>query len=1113
MRLLLALLGLISIFAWTPAAVGAQDRSGVEFFERHIRPILVARCVRCHGPEQQKAGLRLDRAPFIRRGSDAGRVVEPGNPDGSKLIEAVRYHNPRLQMPPDGKLPEEEILLLERWVLTGAALPEEEAEAPAPRDNFDEVFRERAQHWCYQALRRVLPPPVKNTMWLRSPVDAFVLRRLEEADLPPAPEADRNTLIRRLFYDMLGLPPTPDDVLAFVQDPRPDAFDRLLDRLLASPHYGERWGRHWLDLVRFAETLGHEFDYELFNAWRYRDYVIRALNEDVPYDQFVTEHIAGDLLEHPRRDPITGINESVVATAFWWLGEAKHSPVDVKREEADRIANQLDVFGKTFLAQTLVCARCHHHKFDPVRTEDYYALAGFLTSSRYQQAFLDPPERISAKRDELAHIKERALRDWLRTVLADTTETRIRRALLAAHLVAQGADIADAASKYDIRPEMIESLVRLLKERSDRPATTPIDVLARLVKAPGGEFESRLGDIESEWQLLRTRATAARKGTLEFESFSDAQGFKDRWFVTGDAFGPAPVQPGEIAPLTSGRVRFLAPGSADSSRYTAPLEGVLRSKTFLIEKPFVHVLAAGEGGRVQVVIDNFVLIRDPIYGGLIQNVNRPVSSWYTIDVSMWLGHRAYIEVLDSSMPTLTHGLSREAQEGKPRRDWIRVEEISFSDQRVPPPLSPSELVGDLLQALRKSPDPETLSGWFSRTTVLALRRLQAADTLASGEKDAVALIDILNTFLEAGLLDRDVPASVAESYRTIEEGIPAPSRAPAMADGSGWNEYVHVRGVPENRGPVVARRFLEVFAGTAPITSPGSGRLELARLMTDPSVTPLLPRVLVNRVWQHHFGRGIVATPDDFGHMGELPTHPDLLDWLAMYFVEHGWSIKRLHRTMVLSNTYCMSGRAAPKAMMQDPENKLLHHIPVRRLEAEPIRDAILAVSGRLDYSMYGPGVLPHLTPFMEGRGRPSRSGPLDGRGRRSIYINVRRNFLTPMLLVFDYPVPFTTIGRRAVSNVPAQALTLMNGPFVVEQSRRWAEKLIHELPGASIEKRIRRLYLEAFAREPTDAELEAAAGFIRSQAEEYSASEDDVRVWADLCHVLINVKEFIFVP
>ncbi len=387
------------------ADLPAQDPAGVEFFEKKIRPILVERCQSCHGEKKQKGDLRLDSRAGILTGGKAGPAVVPGKPDESPMIEAIQYEEVT-KMPPKSKLPEGEISDLTRWVEMGAPWPAEVAKTAAPAAG-PKVFnlKERAKHWSFQPIHKVDPPAVKDSAWPLTTVDRFLLAALESRNMKPAPEADRRTLIRRLSFDLTGLPPTASEIEAFVKDASDTAYEKLVDRLLASPSYGERWGRHWLDLVRYAETSGHEFDYDIPDAWRYRDYVVRAMNQDLPYDQFVTEQIAGDLISSPRLNPADGSRESVLGTAFFFLGEGTHSPVDIREDEILRVDNQIDVLSKTFLGFTVSCARCHDHKFDAISTKDYYALTGFLRSSRFDHATLDGPDRIDARVAELKQIQ------------------------------------------------------------------------------------------------------------------------------------------------------------------------------------------------------------------------------------------------------------------------------------------------------------------------------------------------------------------------------------------------------------------------------------------------------------------------------------------------------------------------------------------------------------------------------------------------------------------------------------------------------------------------------------------------------------------------------------
>jgi hypothetical protein len=985
------------------------DAASVEFFEKSVRPILATRCQSCHGPNKQKGGLRLDARAAILAGGTTGPAVVPGNPKESLLVDAINYGE-TYQMPPKSKLPAAEIATLTDWVQKGAPWGVETPARPSnPRAAKEagksdqvsrQIFQERAKYWSFQPIRRVTPSTgsTERPVWARNPIDRFILAALEQRGLTPAPEAEKRTLIRRLSFDLTGLPPSPVEVEAFLRDSSPGAYESLVERLLASPQYGERWARHWLDLVRFAETAGHEFDYDIPNAFRYRDYVIRALNADLPYNQFVIEQIAGDLLDAPRRHPAEGFKESILGTGFYFLGEGTHSPVDVREDEMRRIDNQIDVISKTFLGLTVACARCHDHKFDPITNKDYYALAGFLHSSRYQQAPIDSPAQIAAGVTRLRSAKETivtALRD-AKASLPEPIRSR--------------ADETIAAGKAPISPATSRS------ERKD----------------------------------------------LVFEDFH--RDSYDGWSVTGDAFGERPSVAGDLRLVLDGRSPRLVTvpaGLAHSGLDSDRLVGVIRSRTFTIEHRFIHTLVAGQGGKINVLVDGFEKIRDPIYGGLTITVNHgDQPRWLTQDVGMWLGHTAYLEIADGAVADF----SRATTQIVDGHGYIAVVEIRMSNGPAPtmsPPGSGGEIdLGAVVGTLRSARSP---------------------------------LADRLTAALEAA--------------RTVEASLADPALALCIADGTGVNERIHIRGSHKNLGEVVPRRFLEVLGGIDSSTSTsvdGSGRLELAQRMVDPSANPLLPRVLVNRIWKHLFGEGIVKSTDDFGAMGQKPSHPELLDWLAAEFIARGWSIKQMQRLMVTSSTYRMTSVQSQVAERFDPPNTYLHRMNVRRLEAEAIRDTLLSVSGRLEPTLYGASVPVYLSRFMEGRGRPGRSGPLDGDGRRSIYLNVRRNFLHPMFLAFDAPVPFSTMGRRNVSNVPAQALTLMNDPMVAGQARLWAERVLAGA-GRSARARLDALYMSAFSRPPTEPEALASLAFLDGQ-------DQSVLAWADLCHVLINMKEFIFV-
>jgi cytochrome c553 len=932
-----SLLIIACLLAWVSPA-NANEPIDNDYFEKKVRPLLATHCVGCHGREKQKGELRLDSRAGFTKGGETGPLLTANDPERSLLVQVIRYDGV-IKMPPKGKLADSDIAILTAWVKGGAPWPEDQAKEgrlPSGETAFDAHARAKA-HWSFQPIKRPpVPEPPASHAALRNPIDRFLLKKLSDNGLSFAPLAEKRTLLRRVYFDLIGLPPTPEEIDAFLRDDSPQAYESVVDRLLASPHYGERWGRHWLDLVRYAETHGHEFDFDIPNAWRYRDYVVRAFNADVPYDQFLTEHIAGDLMPNPRRHPKDGTNESLLATAFWWLGEAKHSPVDSRAEQADRVDNQIDVFGKAILGLTLACARCHDHKFDPVSTKDYYALVGVLTSSRFNQADLDDPAPTAQLLDELKQLRLQLTSGW------------------------------------------------------NEPVVLPSD-----------------------------QPTDARR--LPFELFDSS--WRKRWDADGLAFRPE-----------------AGDGFPHSGREAVQLAGALRSPTFTIEKRYLAVRVAGRDGKARVILNGLQLIQDPIYGGLAQPIHHGEElRWKVFDLAMWKGQRAYLELLDDGP------------------GYVAIREAWFTD--VPPASQP----------VAKVPI------WEPPATIDAPGR------------------------------------KLLERIRELEAKIPQPRRAPTMRDGTGINEHVFVRGNHKTLGVEAPRGFLEVF-GSQRFGGAGSGRLELARAVVDPA-NPLVARVIVNRLWKHHFGEGLVRTPDDFGQQGQPPSHPELLDWLASELVVRKWSLKQMHRLMVLSVAYQQSSRTTPeqaaKAATVDPQNRLLHRQNIRRLEAEAIRDSLLLVSGRLDRQMEGPGVLPYLTDHQVGRGRPA-SGPLDGNGRRSIYLAVRRNFLNPMFTAFDYPTPFTTIGRRTVSNVPAQALVMLNNPFVLQQAELWAKRVL-AVPNQTDKERVQRMYESAFGREPTDSELLAALAFLKEQAAEFG-TPDHPKAWAGLAHVLVNAKEFIFV-
>ncbi len=1077
---------------WADLPLRAADPSPeqLEFFEKQVRPLLVERCQKCHGSDQQKGGLRLDSRDALLKGGDSGPAIQPGDVEAGLLIDAINYDPDGYQMPPTGKLAPEQIAVLTEWVRQGAPWPKEQAQGAGNHEAFN--LAERARHWSFQPLGKSAIPSIQHRERAGNPVDSFLIASLERAGLQPAPSTEKSALLRRLSYELTGLPPTPEELELFLADPAPDAYERLVDRLLASPHYGERWARHWMDLVRYAETYGHEFDYEIRYAVPYRDYLIRAWNADVPYDQFVREHLAGDLLPQPRRDAASGNQESVIGTAFWWFSQGKHSPVDIRSEECDTVDNQLDVFGKTFLGLTIACARCHDHKFDPITQKDYYALAGYLQSSRQTYADIHPPELTQRIVSELKQHDRDHAAELISSTL-DRLETVVHRL----------ADLLRLNPTLD--PSTRDAFHQRLKQHAENDPRHPFHLWAKWSAAPE-QLAARQAEL-----LASLEAPPANSSESFLPRSNDEPA---RWFAEGFAFDTQPLS----------RLQWLTQASAErpvrgvvapqiemhSGRISPKLQGTLRSPTFTITKPHLDILAYRRGGsphpafgdykagQVHIVVDGFQIIKDPLWGMLTTNVaQRESAVWYRRDVSRFLGSQAYFEIDD------------------PDDGEIIVEQIRLSDQPLPV-ARVNQFIAHALTAetLRSIDDVAHAYQAVFERLIQTLRQESLSNKSVIPDSQLPAVADLINWLLQEepllspSLSDAKRPppnASFAQRRAELEAAIPHPLRTLAMAQGTLENEHLLIRGNHKKIGDEVPRRFLEVF-GDQP--DPNSTRLNLADDVAGPT-NPLTPRVIVNRLWQHQFGRGLVPTSDDFGKMGQPPTHLELLDWLAAELIRGEWSLKRMQRLLVTSQAFHMSSRPQDAvAAERDPENKLLHRANLQRLEAEALRDSLLLMSDRLDDRLYGPSVLPHLTEFMEGRGRPKDSGPLDGNGRRSLYVNVRRNFLTPMFLAFDFPTPFTTMGRRSSSNVPAQALTLMNNPFVIQQAALW---IAHTDPSLPLTDRIDRLYRSAFSRPATQNELRAAEEFLKTQSLEYG-SPNDPRAWTDLAHVLLNVKEFVFI-
>jgi hypothetical protein len=826
----------LTLAADEPASANKPTTEQLRFFETNVRPVLVEHCLKCHGEKKQWGGLRLDSREVLMRGGDSGAAIVPGKPKESLLIRAVRHEDEDLKMPKEGKLTERQIADLVRWVETGAAFPEAAKEAKRTRD---------PNHWAFQPPADPPVPEIKNRKSnIENPIDRFILAKIEEAGLSPAPKADKRTLIRRVTFDLSGLPPTPEEIDAFLADDSTEAFARVVDRLLDSPRYGERWGRHWLDVARYADSNGLDENICHGNAWRYRDYVVAAFNSDKPFDRFVIEQLAGDLLPFANE---AQQHEQLIATGFLSIGPKVLAETDEAKMRMDMLDEQLDTTGRAFLGLTLGCARCHDHKFDPIDTADYYGLAGIFKSTKTMTKYIK-------------------IADWHEHLLPSAAATAMK--------------------------------------------------------------------VEHE-----TKVAAKKAAVAEF------------------------------------------------------------------------VAAADKAAREKLAADE-----------------------------------------------------------KP---------------------------------------PEKLETLYPEATKAELKKLR--DELAALEKAKL-----------------DLPSAMGVTEDQVVD----------LA--------IHVRGNPLKLGEVVPRRTPPVVRGPASpqFTDKQSGRKQLAEWLVDPR-HPLTARVFVNRVWRWHFGRGIVRTTDNFGLLGEAPSHPELLDWLARRFIADGWSIKSLHRRILNSSTYQQASSTSPPLSLSqgfprsaasdaatksvaaerenhpdkqgggeahfDPENRLFARADVRRLEAEAVRDSLLAIGGQLDLTMGGSLLkIKNREFFFDHTSKDLTT--YDSR-RRSLYLPIVRNNVYDVFQLLDFPDPAVSSGNRAATVVAPQALLMLNSDLVMQAATGFADRLLSD--SSDDDQRLSRLYVMAYGREPSAAERQADRAFLAEVAQGLANDGDEKRqkqAWVTLCHVALAANEFMYV-
>jgi hypothetical protein len=890
----------------------------------------------------------------------------------------------------------------------------------------------RKQWWSFQPIRQPTPPEVTDAKWSAHPIDRFIYSRLSDEQLPPADLAEPEILVRRLFFNLIGLPPTPAELRQWsaglsvpAGDQRQQAFAALVDELLERPQFGERWARHWMDWIRYAESHGSEGDPEIVNAWVYRDYLIRGLNGDVPLSQLIREHIAGDLLDNPRINEHLGLNESMIGPAHWRMVFHGFAPTDALDEKVRFIDDEINTFTKAFLGMTVSCARCHDHKFDAISQEDYYAIFGVLASCRPGRKVIDTPERVARNFNQLAELKpeirEAIAKDWLQQL--DSFRQRLEQ-----------------ASTQDQDAKTSSDLIQPLRE---------IRQQVRLGKT--------FADAWNQQQEVYCQQAAGRWPAEEQNhawDFRDSDAYS-QWYREGIGLGEQPLSAGEFAIAPEGDQALI--GIYPAGVYSHALSTKHAARFSSRDVPLVPdqelwaEVIGDSGATIRYVVQDY-----PRNGTVYPVVNLDNQwRWQRFDLSYWSGDDIHVELTTAAdAPLLANNQPR---------SWLGVRRVLVCNKGTFSPPPAQEHLWPLFDS--QSPPPKSMADLVERYVHTLTAAIQAWSNATATDEQSRWLDECLRQGWIANQLN-GLPTArpLIEKYRQLEQAIPVSTRVPGLDESTGSDQPLMIRGDHKKPGDPVPRRFLEVI-DDEPYQTARSGRLQLSDdLLSDDN--PLTRRVLVNRVWHHLFGQGLVSTPDNFGKLGAQPSHPELLDFLAVQMAENDWSLKKTIRSILTSRTWQLSSNAPPESLQKDPENQWLSRAHVRRLEAEIIRDHLLAVSGELDVEIGGPPV--------------AGNAP-----RRSVYVQVRRNALDPFLRVFDFPEPFSTVGRRDVTNVPAQSLTMLNDPRMAATAGNWAARLLEQIPpvegDADDRQRVDRMFLTAFSRSATSSEMERALGFLRA--------------------------------
>ncbi len=987
---------ILLLFGTATSEAQEANRKGLDFFESKIRPMLVTHCYECHSAgavakKKLKGGLLLDSRDGLLTGGESGPAVVPGKPDESLLIEALKYDS--LKMPPAGKLPDELIANFSKWIEMGAPDPRNETAVVASSEIDLEAGR---KHWAFQPLTQPQPPEVGDSAWVRTPIDQFVRAKQEAVGVTPNATAAPRTLIRRAYFDLIGLPPQPEDVETFLQEYETDptgAYDRLIDQLLSNEHYGERWARHWLDISRFAESNGYAFDLDRPNAWHYRDFVIRALNSDMPYNEFVRLQIAGDLLtnlEVQTADEARVAVNTVAATGLLVAGTFTSQQTQKERERSryEQLDDIVSTLGTSMLGLTVGCSRCHSHKFDPLPQHDYYRLASCFAEVGFADTGINmQPEEFRAAKAEYD----------------------------AAH-----APLLEVRTKYE-QEQLPGALAAWLTARPETPT-------------------------------ISTAAPTMTLGVWQHIGPFTSSGF-DAAF---DQVFPPELDTDLSKSFEEGKLKWTKqPEWQDGTAYNDKLTGTNSAnylfRTIESQTPQVLSLSLGSDDGIKLWVNG----REVLSKKVGRNVAAAGQETATIQLATGL-NEVLMKIVNGGGAT---GFYFAATAAAPPADLAAIITLP-TDQR-------------------NDEQKQKLAEWYKGFDLDWLHLNQAVarhDTQApKPDLTSVFAAQVRGTTYQFG----------EDTYKV----------------------YQLRRGNADNKEDEATPGFLRVLmrtdkeekqwladSETADKSRPG--RLGLADWLTDVDHGSghLLARVIVNRLWHHHFGKGIVATPSDFGTRGDKPSHPELLDWLATELIRGGWNLKPIHKLIVTSNVYMQADEVTDSGKQFDPENLLLWRRAARRLEAEIIRDSLLSVSGELDLTLFGKGSLDQNSK------------------RRSIYFTVKRSQLIPLLQLFDAPDTMQAIASREESTVAPQALALLNSPVIRDLATKLATK-VRPNPETSIAQAIDQTYQLALARPATEAEQAAMTSFIQRQKDSRGIDPNaESLAVRDFCHLVLCMNEFVYV-